>query len=141
MDEFKEVWDYLRFEATVSSRIRFFRDPTIETFLTTVLATAASRKISLTKGSTVWRAQLGMSEITEEKSDDGSLTFSFEPYPKERMKPRSNSAKEGRVNSIGLPRDVLLLESFSASEDIFQLYVACRENLGGIANAERVLMG
>jgi hypothetical protein len=51
----------------------------------------------------VWRAQLGIKEVTQISDADGTVTVGFHPLEFARMKPLAGAAKEGRVNPKGIP--------------------------------------
>ena len=81
---------------------RYVRDGGTQRFLSTVLATASSRKISIPRNRYLWRAQLGYT--SEPLYEQGQYIDDVPaPYPPERMKPLKNSAREGRANPKGIP--------------------------------------
>lgn len=100
---FKTGGDFKLFSSRAREQYRYFQDPERKAFLDGITATAASRKVTLTSGSRLWRAQLGMDSPTETNSDDGSVTIEFRPHPKRRMLPLPGMLSSGRANTPGIP--------------------------------------
>jgi RES domain len=104
MPEFKCIFDYIRFASRTTEHFRYIRDAESEEFLSTVRATANLRSSILEKGIIVWRAQFCEPKPNvSSNDDDGMVTVAFDPLDDARMKPRPDAAKEGRVNSKGIP--------------------------------------
>jgi RES domain len=103
MADFNEPWDYLLFMSAVRHGFRFFRNAKTDAFIAAVLATCSSRLVSLSNGTTVWRAQLGMADPTADTEKNGAVSVAFAPLNSARMKPRVHAAKEGRANPTGVP--------------------------------------
>lgn len=103
MNKFVSSWDYEKFAQYVRNKARFFIDEDSKIFLATVLETAKERQMTLAKGESVWRSQLGMPDPIQQEHDDGTVTVEFCAYGKERMKPLTDSAVEGRANAQGVP--------------------------------------
>jgi hypothetical protein len=103
MKNFVSCWDYEKFAHRMKNKARSFFDEDSKRFLDIVLATAPGREMTLAKGESVWRSQLGMQDPIEEKHDDGTVTIAFRAYEAERMKPLRDSAAEGRANAQGVP--------------------------------------
>jgi hypothetical protein len=101
---FTSYRDYWKFKATVTSRMRFFRDKRTEAFLGSVLESAKSRVNTIAAGRLLWRAQVGRDSI-EVPSEYDVEAIADEPYPfpVERMKPRPDCATPGRVNPDRIP--------------------------------------
>ena len=105
MMAFKSPDAYFQFARKVKSTNRHIRDADDLKFLATLLAQARrdEREATIRKGTILWRAQLGSGwePIWDGKkySDD----FTEGPFPKERMKPLRDRAREGRANPQGIP--------------------------------------
>jgi hypothetical protein len=88
---------YSAFSRAVRTRHRFVRDADTESFLASVLGTAAKRSQSIESGSFFWRAQVGF-----EEEDDGQGK-DIRPLRPKRMVPLRDAAREGRINPKGIP--------------------------------------
>lgn len=100
-DEFQSWRDYWRFSHSVRHSGRFIHEAFVGQFLQTLADTCGDRVRNVSKGSVVWRAQLG-NEWHKREQDE--VTYDEEvPYPSSRMKPLRHTAHEGRVNPKGLP--------------------------------------
>ena len=98
MAEFKSYKSYWTFARSVATRRRYVSDADQTEFLQTVLATSVSRQENISAGSIFWRSQRGNDWELEDQGD-GEGPYSVEaPLGPERMKPRANSAREGRAN-------------------------------------------
>lgn len=104
MKTFESFFDYFKFDILVRNTNRYRFYPWGEKFLETLLFTAESRKLSVSKGTFLWRSQLGKAEprrvVWEEGVYDDTKPY---PYDAERMKPRLGMASEGRANPKGIP--------------------------------------
>ncbi len=106
--QFKSWMDFMNFSESVKRRARFVFDEDVTRFLDALFETSNSRHHVISKNKYVWRAQLGNSTVVvEEKSGDSEeSSYCYEdliPYPADRMKPKRESAREGRVNPKGIP--------------------------------------
>ena len=97
---------YWEFARRVRQNRRYVWDEEVRAFLETVIKTRSNRDIKIPVGSILWRAQLGIEYYDPSDGEIGDQPFGFSA---ERMKPLSDSAREGRANSTGIP--VLYLAS------------------------------
>ena len=98
---FQSWRSYRNFERAVQRDFRYVRSVENEKFLSTVLETAPTRKLTLEEQLIFWRAQLGHDWRKEDY--DGEM-FEVEcGYSPERMKPLRDRAYEGRANPQGIP--------------------------------------
>ena len=95
--EFASWRSYGDFARRVRQKRRYVWEPEVTAFLDTVLATVRERDRTISKGSTLFRAQHG---IVFHEDDDGVDILAL---GSERMKPLSDRAKEGRSNPAGIP--------------------------------------
>jgi hypothetical protein len=97
-----ESWkSFDSFSDTVRHRSRFLHDRRVRAFLGAVASSAERRVIEIQKGKSLWRAQVGHNLDLREM--DG---FNYEepvPFEPDRMKPKKQTAHEGRVNPRGIP--------------------------------------
>lgn len=96
-----------KFARRVQFDARYILDTESREFIETLIATSGDRKTSIKKGVNLWRAQLG-NDWTEEhvEGEDGEIIETFDVptcFSPERMKPRGDKAKEGRINPKGIP--------------------------------------
>ncbi|WP_185961247.1 RES family NAD+ phosphorylase [Telmatospirillum sp. J64-1] len=89
---------YSTFARCVMRERRYIHSEEVLAFLEALVATSASRMVSIPAGKGFFRAQRGCAE--EEDQYAGKVP---KPYPPERMKPRADQASEGRVNPKGIP--------------------------------------
>ncbi len=102
MAEFDSWNSYSIFAQSVRRKARYVFEKHVDEFLKTVLATSEARKMSLSSGRFLWRAQQG--DHWEDICSQGEESEHVQgPLPPERMKPLSHSAREGRVNPKGIP--------------------------------------
>lgn len=101
MSEFESWRSYWRFVHSVQTKRRYLHTEKVRLFLNTVLETGHKRSTEIPKGSIFWHSQLG--STFESRGDDEEQIEEEVAFPPERMKPRKNSAKEGRVNPKGIP--------------------------------------
>lgn len=95
-----ESWDsYWHFRFESSRRTRFIRSEKSERFLRAVSDTCSDRVVELKKDRIFWRAQLGHDWQIEEQIAEEIPA----PFGRERMKPLSDRAYEGRINPKGVP--------------------------------------
>jgi hypothetical protein len=92
-----EGWDsYRQFAERVKAHLRYVRSKEDHVFLDTVFNIYSSRKLTIPKGRTYWRARLGCPhKVTKNLTDRIVL---WRPYSQKDMKPISNWLSEGRVN-------------------------------------------
>ena len=102
MAEFKSWRSFWDFEEAIKKRMRYIHDEETNNFLEAVRATAERRVETIPKGQSLWRAQLGVIWRPEYEGDEwvGETPW---PHKKDRMKPLSDQATEGRANSKGIP--------------------------------------
>jgi hypothetical protein len=106
MTKFISADDYRSFARSVKFKYRYIRNTKDDDFLRAVRFTAKGRIIPLSAEWQFWRAQRAYREGTIEQWYDEDKTVTIQaanPYPPERMKPRSNQGSEGRVNPKGIP--------------------------------------
>lgn len=128
MSGFKSWWSYKRFANRVRNQLRFLRTEEDEEFLREVLRTSKERIKFISEGVNLWRSRLGYSgsPIFDEKGrhiDDEPV-----PYPQKRMKPRTDRAREGRVNPRGIPVLYLSTTKDAAMSEVrpwLGSYVSC----------------
>ena len=102
--EFRSWKSYQDFEQRVRQLRRYIWDKDISDFLQTVLKTAYHRDRIIRKGTTLWRAQVGIDDWIPTHDEDCNITGEKPvPFSAERMKPSLHHDKEGRVNSSGIP--------------------------------------
>lgn len=111
---FKGELVYLLFRDEVTSKRRYFHTLRSKEFLDAVLVTGKKRKKTLRRNKVLWRAQLGSAER------NGPQIGIVEdiPYPPERMIPLVDRAKEGRVNSKGIPCLYLATQKQTAVQEV-----------------------
>ncbi len=107
--EFASPFSYIHFANKVKSNRRYVWAKEVDAFLETVLQTVANRITDISEGTTLYRAQHGVREEAIKDEDGDEIGFRFFGHKKQRMKPRSDKASEGRVNPTGIP--VLYLAS------------------------------
>jgi len=116
MVEFDSWRSYRLFEQSVKYKARHIFEDHVESFLEKVLATSVSRKRNLESGEVFLRAQLGFEWKEYVQGDE---TFEVEaPFSKDRMKPKLNSAREGRVNPKGIPCLYLATDGKTAMAEV-----------------------
>ena len=107
MASFKSRYDYWHFARHVKTVSRHVRDENGGHFLNALLETVAGRTSQLPTGTGLWRAQLGCGTRMHYNLDDEGMPVDEIdlpcPFPRERMKPLAERAKEGRVNAKGIP--------------------------------------
>lgn len=101
MPEFSSWRSYWKFVTHVSNKFRFAWDEETQTFLDTVLSTAAERETVIPLGHCFWRSQHGHDYRTVNADDREYEGLS--PHPRNRMKPKPNLASDGRANPRGIP--------------------------------------
>jgi hypothetical protein len=124
MAEFESSHDFRDFADFVKKASTYVLDGKWQHFMDVLLETSKKRRTSLSKGDSLWRAQLGEEEghhrtdgIEDERSDGLESVEKAHPHHWERMKPRTDKVCEGRVNPKGVPylylsteRDTAMIE-------------------------------
>lgn len=98
---FQNKNDFDNFRQSVRNRFRFARTPEQAAFLEAIRSTSEGRVVTLKKGFSVHRAQIGHGWRREEISP-GEFDELPAPYSPERMVPDSNHAGDGRVSAKGI---------------------------------------
>ena len=102
MKEFNSWKSFSNFAKIVRYKNRYLYNKEIESFFETLIETGKTRIKYYRKGKIFWRAQLGCQLIPT--IENGKHIFDLQvPFTKERMKPITNKAKEGRSNPSGIP--------------------------------------
>lgn len=99
MAVFEDQFAFHRFAHTVSTSQRYIYDNKINTFIDLVKDSCHSRKQIIEKDTIYYRAQVGSNPV-DNKLLDPMLRV---PFGAERMKPKRDGAREGRVNPKGIP--------------------------------------
>lgn len=122
MSNFKSWNTYQEFARQIMFENRYILDSESLDFLETLAATSENRKISIKKGTILWRAQLGNDWMEENvKGDEGEVIETIDVptcFPPSRMKPLANKAKEGRINPKGIPCLYLSTKKKTAMSEI-----------------------
>ena len=104
MIEFKSAYSYLNFVQRIIHRNRYVRDSETEDFLKTLLESAKGREEArIQKNNGFWRAQLGNAWRQILDGDGQPIDREACAFPRERMKPLIDQAREGRANPKGIP--------------------------------------
>jgi hypothetical protein len=98
--DFPSWRSYWNFARSVSREYRYIRSPEDEAFLATVLASSEARRIEIPKGRLFWRAQVGHDWRPMNSDTDEEIPCA---YLRNRMKPLSGRATDGRANPRGIP--------------------------------------
>jgi hypothetical protein len=99
---FKSWRSYMQFSYSVKNKSRYVLNKDSNDFLKEIENTCTSRLEVIPASSTMWRAQAGHDDRPFYQ-DEIYIDDFPEPYSEQRMKPRPNSAAEGRANSKGIP--------------------------------------
>lgn len=110
-DQFGSMNSYRAFAEYVKKRRRYVWNYDVQRFLDTVLSTRHSRDTVIPEDTILWRAQLGIREVTKVDDDGNVIGIEILGHPEHRMRPLPDDATEGRVNPPGIP--VLYLASCS----------------------------
>jgi RES domain len=98
---FRTTDDFRKFSRSVQGESRFCLAPDAQEFLSTLGETLVGRAVTLAKGKTLWRAQLGYcEELPTAENGHSSHTY---PFGKTRMLPTSEFAKHNRASAQGIP--------------------------------------
>jgi len=127
MGQFESVADFAFFNYQIRRLRRYVRAPQSEKFLRAVALTCKDRLRTLDKGQIYWRAQLGHDWRS---TNDGLLLEIAIPHPPNRMKPKRDSAFEGRANPRGIPYLHLATTKIAAMSEV-------RQWLGAIISVAR----
>lgn len=105
MSHFDSEHRYWKFQQSVKNEARYFHTDQIEAFLQALSESAKSRHHTFSKGTYLWRAQLGMGESPMFDEDGKVIDGAVQPGPhgSDRMKPLADQANEGRANAKGIP--------------------------------------
>jgi hypothetical protein len=116
--EFASWRSYEAFSRRIRGTRRYVWSDEVQAFLDTVLATLRKRDMKISSGQILFRAQLGVRH--EPVLDDDGAEIGEEPvgFCAARMKPRLEYAKEGRVNSTGIPVLYLASEEETAISEV-----------------------
>lgn len=93
---FKSYKSYYHFVSSIYSKLRFVQTKETQNFLNVLIDTSKDYLTELKEGEILFRAQKGYDEIEKE----GQIIYL--PYKAERMLPKANKVKNGRVNPIGI---------------------------------------
>ena len=125
MAEFESSHDFPDFADYVKTTSRYVLDSKRQHFMDVLLETGKKRRTTLSKGDSLWRAQLGAEEgphrtdgIEDEKSNGMEFLEKSYPHHKDRMKPRTDRSCEGRVNPKGIPYLYLSTERETAMAEV-----------------------
>jgi hypothetical protein len=115
---FKSVASYMWFGEEVRAERRYFRSKQTDLFLQAVLATGATRELNLSKGTALWRAQVGHAWRIDKKSSTPSLQIVLPaPFPAKRMLPLPDRALENRANPKGIPYPYMATDKETAMSE------------------------
>lgn len=116
MPDFVSCDSYHDFSQSVKRKARYVFEKHVDEFLKTVAETCKERERKLSANSLLWRAQHGNDWRTFSIGDD----ISEEPIPfrRARMKPRTDSAREGRINPKGIPYLYLATDKETAMAEV-----------------------
>ena len=114
-----QSWSSFRsFKDRIEHEERFFHSQEIQEFLAEVLATACDRVESIRKGQRYWRAQPGSALRPPDNGGGQIVDYCCVPHLPERMKPLPEKAREGRVNSRGIPCLYLATDETTAISEV-----------------------
>ena len=116
MTEFSTYRAFKNFQQHVLRESRYILDDVSQSFLRVVLETSPSRQRTAQEGCVFWRAQLGHGWQMH-KQDDVEYEIPS-PYSKDRMRPTSHSAAEGRANPKGIPFLYLATDKETAMAEV-----------------------
>jgi len=98
--------------------IRHFNDTETQELFDILLTTAKERIESIHKEQRYWRAQLGCDDEPACDFDGRIIDYNVVPYSSKRMRPESEKAFEGRINSKGIPCLYLATDEKTAISEI-----------------------
>ena len=127
---FKSIWNYHQFAYRVQRNFRFIRAKEDEEFLREVLKASTDWVKTIPEGSMFWRAQRGHKSASYWEEDGEPVYMPPEPHSRERMKPQTNKAREGRANARGIPVLYLATNKDTAMSEVrpwLGLYVSCAQ--------------
>ena len=101
--EFASWRSYRKFEERVRRYRRHIWDRETWTFLDTVMGTRQNRDAEISKGTILWRAQLGVDYVPLGDASGEEVGEEPKGFSAARMKPVAEYAREGRANSSGIP--------------------------------------
>ncbi len=102
MPPFKSVRSFDEFAESVSRQWRYIRVKEQQDYLAAVLSSSESRREEIAAGTVLWRAREGHDYRTELVAENEQEDMACALGPDE-MKPRRQSAYEGRANPKGIP--------------------------------------
>jgi hypothetical protein len=113
------LWSsFLSFKHKKQREERYFHDKETRQFFDVLLASAKERIESIPKGQEYWRAQLNCDWEPARDLDGSVIDYNVVPYSSERMKPKSDEASEGRINSKGIPCLYLATDEKTALSEV-----------------------
>jgi hypothetical protein len=130
MASFSDWNQYSDFSDSIMRKARYHLDLKNQQFLEAVIESSKPRAITIKEGTILWRAQFDRHEMFLHKfkdgADDGADEYEAdeydvelpEPFSPERMKPRIDRAREGRVNPKGIPYFYLSTERETAMAEV-----------------------
>lgn len=133
------------FDFYTRNRFRYRYDQEINDYIDDVVRNAASRTVIYSAGTSLWRAQRGCKERMEEIPVEGSTVvwkdnvdgcgrpYKCLPFHAERMKPELEKAREGRINSKGIPCLYLATHEDTAMSEV-RPWHAARISLARLTN-------
>ena len=101
--EFTSWRSYRKFEEWVIRCRRRIWDRETGAFLDTVRCTRQNRDAEISKGTILWRAQLGDDYVPLRDASGEEVGEEPRGFSGARMKPVAEYAREGRANSSGIP--------------------------------------
>jgi hypothetical protein len=117
-----EGWEsYNLFAESVKSDLRYVRSKAANSFLEEILASCATRKLTVPQKRIFWRARLGCEEREVTDVEDGDLHVTHieeRPHGRDGMKPIRNWQSEGRANPRGIPYLYLATERDTALAEV-----------------------
>lgn len=105
---------FLNFEKEVRKNRRFVRTADVERFLDAVRRTTHLRRSKISKGRGLWRARIGYDWRHLEEIDDDIPCA----YARDKMKPQTDRAMEGRANPKGIPMLYLCTSKEAAMSEV-----------------------
>jgi len=117
LPEFASHKSYENFARRVRRERRYATDAASRAFIATVLATAPSRHLPITKNAVLYRAQLDIDEI-ETTDDDGVLRIDILGLGRDRMTPNPQLVLGGRANPAGIAYLYLASSELTAISEV-----------------------
>ncbi|MCY4481278.1 MAG: RES family NAD+ phosphorylase [Spirochaetaceae bacterium] len=101
--EFRSWTSYQDFAHDVKEKRRYVWGHDTRQFLSAILSTRYERESKIPIDSIVWRAQIGIEYHPRDDPEGKQYDEMPVGFLEERMKPRSDAAREGRANPAGIP--------------------------------------